>query len=34
MGTLHISEAKLARDRYAVLAEVEDGVAWFNENLK
>jgi hypothetical protein len=26
MGTLHISEAELARDPYAVLAKVEEGV--------
>jgi antitoxin (DNA-binding transcriptional repressor) of toxin-antitoxin stability system len=26
MGTLHISEAELARDPYAVLARVEEGV--------
>jgi len=26
MGTLHISEAELARDPYAVLATVEEGV--------
>jgi antitoxin (DNA-binding transcriptional repressor) of toxin-antitoxin stability system len=26
MGTLHISEADLARDPYAVLAKVEEGV--------
>ena len=26
MGTLHISEAELARDPYAVLAKVEEGI--------
>jgi len=26
MGTLHISDADLARDPYAVLAKVEEGV--------
>ena len=32
MGTLHISDADLARDPYAVLAKVEEGVALVRDN--